>query len=485
MKRSLIVEVRPALNLVSSIILWFSLSFILPAGVALWYGENVLPFLIPAALSSAFGWMGIMFTRTPTQLGVREGFLVVSLAWLAIAAFGALPYLFDHHSLIDAYFESMSGFTTTGATVLTDLEHEPRSILMWRQFTQWLGGMGIVVLAIAVLPKLAVGGRQLMETEAPGPKVDKLKPHLYQTARALWKVYVGLTLLEVVLLELSGMSLFDSVSHAFTTVSSGGFSPHSLSIAEFDPTVQWIIIVFMVLAGTNFALLFRAATGKFQAIRRDSEFRFYLLLLAGAGLVLALLLQKGSFEEQLRTGLFQAISIITTTGFASVDFNQWDDLLKFMLLMLMFFGGCAGSTGGSMKVVRSMLSFKFILREIRKAVHPSAVIPIRLRRRVISEDALSGIMAFSVLYVTTFIIGSALFLLDAYLEGNPVTVLEGVSIVASSLGNVGPAFGVAGPMASYADLSILSKELLIVLMWAGRLELFPVIVLMTRSYWKR
>ncbi len=485
MSRSIVVEIRPALNLVSNIILWFSLSFLLPLGVALWYGESFVPFLIPGILASSLGWVGMHYTRTPTHLGVREGFLVVSLAWLTIAAFGAIPYLLDHHSLIDAYFESMSGFTTTGATILTDFEHEPRSILMWRQFTQWIGGMGIIVLAIAVLPRLAVGGRQLMQTEAPGPKVDKLKPHLYQTARALWKVYVGLTLLEVVLLELAGMSLFDSVSHAFTTISSGGFSPHASSIADFGPIVQWIIIFFMVLAGTNFALLFRAMTGKFQSIRQDSEFRFYLLLLAGSGLLLALLLNQGTVEEQLRQGLFQAISIITTTGFASVDFNQWDDLLKFILLLLMFFGGCAGSTGGSVKVVRSMLSFKFILREIRKVVHPSAVIPIRLRNRVVSEDVLSGIMAFSVLYITTFIIGSALFLLDTYLEGSSLTIVEGVSIVASTLGNVGPAFGVAGPMASYADLSNVSKELLIVLMWAGRLELFPVIVLMTRSYWKR
>jgi trk system potassium uptake protein TrkH len=241
----------------------------------------------------------------------------------------------------------------------------------------------------------------------------------------------------------------------------------------------------MTLAGVNFALLYRAITGNFHRLRRDSEFHFYLLLLGSAGILLALLMNQGSIEERVRHGFFQAISVITTTGFASVDFNLWPELLKFFLLTLMFFGGCAGSTGGSIKIVRSLLSFKFILREILKAIHPSAVIPVRLGRRIVSEGAMSGIIAFSILYVTTFAIGSALLMIELYLEGVPIGVLEGVSMVASSLGNVGPAFGMAGPMASYAELPDLSKELLIVLMWAGRLELFPVIVLMTKSYWKR
>ncbi len=485
MNKRVIVDFKPALNLVANMLLWFSLAFLLPLGVSLWYGESVVPFVVPALLSSSLGWVVMKSTRTTNSLGVREGFLVVALAWLAIAAFGAIPYLFDHHTLIDAYFESMSGFTTTGATIFKDLDHEPKSILMWRQFTQWLGGMGIIVLAIAVLPKLSVGGRQLMDTEAPGPKVDKLKPHLYQTARALWKVYVGLTIVEMILLATAGMSIFDSVAHAFSTVATGGFSPKALSIASFGPAIQWIIIVFMVLAGTNFALLFRALTGNFHRIKRDSEFHFYLILIMSSGILLALLINQGSWEERIREGLFQAASIITTTGFASVDFNEWAEILKLILLILMFFGGCAGSTGGSIKIIRSYLSFKFIRREILKVIHPAAVIPIRLGQKVVSEGALGGILGFSILYFTTFVAGSALLLLDMHLEGFPITILEGASMVASTLGNVGPAFGIAGPMGTYAELPDLSKELLITLMWAGRLELFPVIVLLTRSYWKR
>jgi len=485
MRQATVVDVRSALNVVASIIRWLSLAYLLPLGVALFYRENPWPYLIPLGLAAVLGLAGERLIRAPKELGVREGFLVVALAWLTIAAFGAIPYALDHHNVVDAYFESMSGFTTTGATILTDIENEPKGLLMWRQFTQWLGGMGIIVLAIAILPKLSVGGRQLMETEAPGPNVEKLTPRIYQTARALWKVYVGLSLVEIGTLKLLGMSFFDSVAHTFSTMATGGFSTHALSLADFNPAIQWATLVFMLLAGTNFALMYRVFSGRFVALKHDSEFHFYVGLIVISGLLIAFLLPGMPLEARLRHGLFQAISIITTTGFASVDFEQWSNVLKLVLLALMFFGGCAGSTGGSIKIVRSLLVFKFIFREWRKVIHPQAVLPVRLGRRTVSENAINGIMAFAVLYVTTFAVGSLLLLLDTTVQGLDLSVLEGVSMVAATLGNVGPAFGVAGPMASYAELPDTAKLLLTFLMWAGRLELFPVIVLMTREYWRR
>ncbi len=473
-----------ALNLTFGVLRWFGLSFLLPIAVALYYRESVWPFVVPALLSFSLGWIGERLTRPADSLTPREGFLVVAVAWLSVAAVGAVPYLLDQHTWVDALFESMSGFTTTGATVLTDIEAEPKGLLMWRQFTQWLGGMGIIVLALAVLPKLSVGGRQLMETEAPGPQVDQLTPHLYQTARLLWKVYLGLTVAEAALLWWEGMSLFDSVAHALTTMATGGFSPHADSLAGFGAPIQWTVAAFMLIAGTSFALLYRVGSGRPRELARNAEFRFYLTVVVLAGVTLALML-PGPLEARLRHGLFQAASVVTTTGFASADFNLWGTALQFALLLLMFFGGCAGSTGGGVKVVRVLLAFKYLWREVRKAVHPSAVIPIRLGRRVVDEGALGGVVAFVILYMTTFAVGSFLLLLDAQLEGPPLSVLEGVAVAASALGNVGPGFGAAGPMGSYAGFSDFSKELLVLLMWAGRLELFPALVLLTRGYWRR
>jgi len=484
MSRRIVVDGRASFNLVAGVLRWLSLAYLLPLGAAVWFGEDPLPFVVPFLLAGGLGWLGERLTRSPKGLGAREGFLVVSLAWLTIAAFGALPYALANHGPVDAYFEAMSGFTTTGATVLTDIEGEPKSLLLWRQFTQWLGGMGIIVLAIAVLPKLAGGGRQLMEAAAPGPSVETLTPRIVQTARALWKVYLGLTALEFVVLVLLGLSPFDGLSHAFTTMATGGFSPKARSLEAFAPAVQWAVIPFIVLAGTNFALMYRALSGRVGALWRDVEFRVYVSLVLLVGLTLALLL-TGDVEARLRHGLFQSASLITTTGYASADFALWGGTLQLVLLVLMFLGGCAGSTGGSIKIVRAVLVFKFLARELKRAIHPQAVIPLRLGRRVVAEGAVTGIMAFAVLYFSTFALGSVLLLLDAKRVGLELSVLEGVSAAASTLGNVGPAFGIAGPMASYAPFPDSSKLIMVFLMWAGRLELFPVLVLLTRGYWTR
>ena len=498
----LAVDLRPALYLIGIIIKWAGLTFIAPLVVALISKENLLPFVVPLIVTVGIGFGVEQLTKTEREIGVREGFLVVSLVWLLLSFFGGLPYvLADVLSPLDAYFETMSGFTTTGATVLRDIEAQTRSLLFWRGFTQWLGGMGVIVLAVAILPKLAVGGTQLMDLEAPGPSLERLTPRIRYTARRLWMIYFALTMLEIVLLIATGMRPYDAATHTFATLSTGGFSPKAQSIAAFGTVSQWIIILFMLLGGTNFNLLDRVIEPLRAAVRaikgrgkasftttwlwRDEEFLFYLFIIAASTLVLLLAIKKAyaTLGEGLRASAFQVVSIMTTTGFASSDFDAWSSTAKMILLTLMFFGGCAGSTGGSIKVIRSLLIFKFILREIRKVIHPQAVIPIRLSGRAVDEDVIKAIAVFAILYVTIFAWGSVLILLDAARAGMNLEILDGVSAVAATLGNVGPGFGMVGPMGSYADFPATSKILLIFFMWLGRLEIFPVIVLLTKSYW--
>ncbi|MCL6642915.1 MAG: TrkH family potassium uptake protein, partial [Candidatus Bipolaricaulota bacterium] len=358
------------------------------------------------------------------------------------------------------------------------------ALLLWRAFTQWLGGMGIIVLAVALLPKLGVGGSQLMDAEAPGPTLERLTPRIRETARLLWGIYVGLTALDVLLLVLVGrLSLFDAIAHAFTTLSTGGFSTRDSGFASFSPAAQWITVLFMMLGGLNFALLYRAIVRRQpRALLADTEARFYGALLLGAAL--ALLMSVGIGLDNLRHSAFQAVSIMTTTGYASTDFESWNPSAKMILLVLMFLGGCAGSTEGSIKVIRTWLVFRFIVRETRNVIHPQAVLPIRVSGRVVSEPIVRAVAIFAILYVTIFALGSIVLLWDVARAGLNMGIVEAASAVAATLGNVGPGFGPVGPMSTYAQLPETSKIFLIFLMWAGRLELFPVIVLFVRSYWK-
>lgn len=494
MRLGVSVDLRSALHLIAIILQWIGLAFLIPLGVALAYGEGLWPWVIALGAASALGGGLRALTRESREIRAREAFFVVGLSWLAVAAVGSLPYLlYGALRPVDAFFESMSGFTTTGATVLPELEAQPRSLLIWRALSQWLGGMGIIVLAIAVLPKLAVGGRQLMEAEVPGLEVERLTPRIRETARLLWKVYVGLSVAETAALILTGVSPFEAVAHTFTTLSTGGFGTRSTSLEPFSPLTQWVVIIFILLGGSSFALLYRGIRERLRfgpTLARDEEFRFYMTIFAVVTLLLALDLRGfyPSFEETLRHSAFQAASIMTTTGYASTDFDRWSSTAKLILLMLMFLGGSAGSTAGSIKLVRTLLIFKLMLREIRRLLHPQAVIPIRLGERVIGEEALRGIMVFAILYVTIFVVGSIVLMLDVErvggVGGRPLPVLDAVSAVAASLGNVGPGFGMVGPMASYAPLPETSKLFLTLLMWIGRLEVFPVLALLTRSYWR-
>jgi trk system potassium uptake protein TrkH len=493
------VDVSGTLNLVGLLIKYLSLAPLLPAAIAVGYSEPAWPFLAAAAIGIGFGWTVQAVTSGRTGVGLREAFLVVSITWLLAAGVGALPYvLSDNRDLsapLDAYFEAMSGFTTTGATVLTDFGAVSRSVAMWRQFTQWLGGMGIIVLALAVLPRLHVGGRQLFEHELPGPEIEPLAASIRDTARRFWVLYVALTAAQVLSLAVVGwaglddrMGLFEAVGHAFSTMPTGGFSTEARSIEAFAAASQWVIIVFMVIAGANFALTYRAVVRRQpRVLVRDEELRLYLALLSiGAVALLVELLTEDLLAggAAVRHAVFQSVSMMTTTGYASADFNEWTLFAAVVLVGLMLVGGSAGSTAGSVKVVRHLLIGRILRRELDQTVHPELVAPIRLNRAPVDERTLRALLAFVLLYVGIFALGALLLLADASFHGPDVRAIDAIGAAATTLGNVGPGFGFAGPMGSFEPFTDVSKVIMIALMWLGRLEIVPVAVLLTRAYWR-
>ncbi len=497
--RLTVVDVPAALNLVGTLVKYLSLASLFPVAIALAYSEPPWPFLAAGGAAAGTGLLLERIGRERPRVGFREGFLVVSLTWLLAAGYGALPYLFSGEPQlsdpIDAYFESMAGFTTTGSSVLVDVEALNHSLEMWRQLTQWLGGMGMIVLAIAVLPRLRVGGRQLVESEMPGPEIEPLAMRIRDVARRLWVLYVALTSLEVAVLSIlvwtgldDRMSVYQALAHALSTMPTGGFSTQNESIAAFGPATQWTVALFMVLAGMNFALMYRAFVRRnARALLRDEELRAYLALLAlGAAILLAELVGEGilSGEAALRHAVFQAVSIMTTTGFATADFAQWTPLALIILLVLMFVGGSAASTGGSVKVVRHLLVFKTVRRELDQALHPELVSPIRLNGVSVDERTLRAVVTFVLLYVVVFALGALGIAVESARTGAGLAPVDAAAAAATALGNVGPGFGQAGPFGSFAHLSDLSKAIMVVLMWLGRLEIVPVVVLLTRAYWR-
>ncbi|GGL50799.1 TrkH family potassium uptake protein [Halocalculus aciditolerans] len=522
MSGQLYVDWRASLSLVGTVVKWLSVPMLFPLAVGVYYGDGGIPvFLTAIAVTFTTGWLLERLDADP-DLGTREGFLMVSSTWLAVTVVGAIPYVLEGHGVpflfaaespastladpVNAVFETMSGFTTTGATVMGSISFDAhsRAVMMWRQQTQWLGGMGIVVLAVAILPKLSVGGAQLMDAEAPGPGLEKLTPRIAETARALWGIYIGLTALEIVLLYAlhvlgyaPNMTFYNAVAHGFTTMPTGGFSPEARSIEAFSAVVQWLIVPFMLFAGVNFALFWHAITGDWRHALRDAELRFFAGAFAAGTAVLTVLLFTdsglvnvenvgriaGAVEPSLRYATFQMASIVTTTGYANMDFNAWGAPAQYVLLAAMFFGGSAGSTAGAVKAVRWLVILKSLRRELFTTVHPEAIRPIRLAGRVLDESTVRGIYAFTLLYFVIFAAATLLvFLLGATTDG-PLTFLEASSAVAATLGNVGPGFGIVGPMNSYLPFPDASKLLMVALMWTGRLEIFPLFVLLTRSYW--
>jgi len=466
----------------------FGLMFLAPAGVAVIYREypDALAFVVSGAITTAIGHAMRRAGGTDAELAIErmrrvEGLAIVSLAWLFIAWFAALPYLWVGLGPIDAMFESMSGLTTTGATVLRDFSLYGQGIFFWRSMTQWLGGMGVIALFVAVLPRLAIGGREIFFAEASGPDDEKVSPQIRRTASLLWRVYAGLTLLQTLALWLAGFSWFDSICHAFTTLSAAGFSPHPQSIAGYNnPAAEWVIIVFMFLAGANFALQYRAlAQRSFGLVARDEELRAYIGVTLMATLALVIILW-GTMPaaDNLRTAMFQVLSILTTTGYASVDFELWNQQAKAVLLGLMFIGGCAGSAGGGPKVVRHVLLAKFTTQELRRMLHPRAVLPVKLGGRVVQPTVLQGVIVFFLFYLLTFAVCSIIVILLG------ADIITGISATAACLGNVGPGFGAVGPMGHFADLHPISRIVLTMAMWIGRLEVLTVLVILRPEAWR-
>ncbi len=497
-RRRPLVDVPAALNMVALVVKWMSFTLLVPAAVALIYGESEQPFLWTFAISFIIGLALERVTGGAETIGIREGALVVAVGWLAASAVGALPYVFeggDAARPVDAYFEAMSGFTTTGASIMSDIEGHGHALLFWRGLTQWLGGMGIIVLALAILPKLTVGGRQLMENESPGPEFDKLAPRIRDTAKQLWLLYIGFSVLQVALLwggELvagSGMSLFNSIAHTFTTMATGGFSPEGRSLEGFSAYTQWICVLFMVIAGANFGLWYRAMFRSRKWLRRDEEFRAYLLIiLVASALVAVALFEDGLYgvHDTIRHSVFQVVSLMTTTGYGSVDFVQWNLPLAFAVLLgVMLVGGCAGSTGGSIKVVRWLVVWRACRRDLATFAHPERVAPIRVSGLTVEERAVRAALSFTLLYLLLLAAGIVALLLDVARTGLEVSTFQVISDAVTTIGNVGPGIGFTGPMGSFSPYSDVSTIVMTVLMWLGRLELLPVMVLLTRGYWRR
>ena len=481
---------------------WVGAAFVVPAAVALGYGDPVWPFLAAGVITIACGVLLDQITgpKSGAAVSPRESFLVVALIWLLVPVFGALPFLLGGEPQLsrplDAYFESVSGFTATGATVATDVEALSRSMLFWRQFSTWLGGMGIIILAVAVLPRLRIGGRQLLQSELAGPtEIERFSETIRVTARRLWTFYVGLTVGAVVVLALLGwtgldpaMTLFDAVAHAFSVVALGGFSSYGQSTAVFAPVTQWVLLVLMLLAGINFLRLYRVIVKRqVQILGRDEELRLYLAFaLVGSALITLELLAGGhaSGEEAFRHGTFQAVSVMTTTGFGTADSTAWGSLAAMTLLLLMFIGPSAGSTGGSIKVVRHLLLFKMVRRELEQTIHREAVVPIRASGVIVDERALRSAVVFVLLYVLTFALGTLALLIDARAGDTDLAVFDAIGASAACVGNIGAAFGFAGPFGNYEPFSDVSTSVLTVLMWLGRVEIIPIVVLLSRSYWR-
>ncbi len=472
---------------------------LLSALVSLIYQDGVtLQIAIAGLLTMLVGVIAMVFTRKhEKEMNKREGYIVVTFGWIFMSLSGALPYVITESipSFTDAFFETMSGYTTTGASILNDIEIVPKGVLFWRSLTHWIGGMGIIVLAIAILPLLGIGGMELFAAEAPGPSADKLHPRITDTAKRLWLIYFGFTAAETLLLNVAGMSFFDAINHAMCTLSTGGFSTKNASVAYWNhqPIIQYIICLFMFLAGANFVLSYFAFKGKFQKILHDEEFRLYFKFIAVFTAIAALIIYFqadlntstihhpmvwGKGESAFRHALFQVLSVITTTGFVSADYTLWTPFLVVFFFGLMFLGGSAGSTSGGVKVVRHLILIKNGFLEFKRTLHPNAIIPVRYNKKAINRFIVFNVLAFFILYMLSFIIGSLVFSMFG-LEFH-----SSVGLAASTLGNVGPAFGDFGPVNNYAALPALGKWWASFLMLIGRLELFTVLILFTPFFWR-
>lgn len=449
-------------------------------------GTECLSLLWSGLITTSFGALLFLGFRSNLNknIGKREGYLIVSTTWIVTSVFGSLPFILSGviPNFTDAFFETISGFTTTGASILTDIESVPKGILFWRSLTHWIGGMGIIVLSVAILPVLGIGGMQLFVAEMPGPTPDKLHPRITQTAKRLWGIYILLTLVETILLMTGGMSLFDGLCHAFGTMATGGFSTQNDSVAGFSPYIQYIIIVFMILAGTNFTLHYFALHGKLRRVWENEEFRTYTYLILFSTIVIAssiIIFANEGIEKAFRDTLFQVVSVITTTGYVSANYLMWPGMLWVIIFLLMFVGGSAGSTGGGMKVIRQLLLIKNSGLELKRLLHPQAIIPVKFNGKSVPSSIIHKIMAFFLMYMIIFALGT----LVMTIIGLDFKSAIGASI--ASLGNIGPGLGSVGPVGNYAAIPDVGKWFLSFLMLLGRLELFTVLIIFAPAFWKK
>jgi len=476
------------INIVAILVAALGVTMGIPLVFALAFRDSsVAPLLLSAAITLSCGGALFLVTRCEKTefISPREGMGIVAIGWTAVGVFGALPFYFsgEFGTFVNCFFESVSGFTTTGASILTDIESVSKGMLLWRSFIQWLGGMGIIVLSVAILPFLGVGGMQLYKAEVPSPIPDKLKPRIRDTAMVMWKVYAIISLAEVLLLMAGGMGVYDALCHTFTTMPTGGFSTKNTSVAHFDSLyIDMVIVAFMVLAGINFSLHYQFLRGKPLAFWKDAECRFFL----GAVLVLSLVVSADIYKDvyatvgdALQYGVFQVVSIVTTTGFATADYEQWPAMSQLILLLCMFLGASAGSTGGGMKCLRIMLCFKFCYRELFNLLHPRAVTHVKIGGKSVPEDVVRSVLGFMALYMGLFGFCAVL------LAGMGVDFVTAFGALAATIGNIGPGFGMVGPAENYAAIPVAGKWLLIWCMLLGRLEIYTVIILLVPEFWRK
>ncbi|WP_323758152.1 TrkH family potassium uptake protein [Roseivirga sp.] len=478
-----------AISKVLGILLMMNAGFmVLCLPVSIYYGEHdLIAIALSATITGVVGFSMKFLTRKlpDRELKKRDGYIVVTSGWIFMSIFGALPFVLSNSipDFTNAFFETMSGYTTTGASILNDIESVPKGILFWRSLTQWIGGMGIIVLAVAILPFLGIGGMQLFVAEAPGITPDKLQPRIQDTAKRLWFIYVGLTIAEAILLYFGGMTIYDAVNHSLTTMATGGFSTKNASAAHYDsPFIQYVLIVFMFLAGTSFTLTYYALKRNFKKVFKNEEFIVYSIFTIVISIIVTItvfIVTDSGLEKSFRDSLFQVVSIITTTGFVSADYTAWAPFLTTLFFILLLVGGSAGSTAGGVKVIRHVVLFKNSFLELKRQLHPSAVIPVRISGKAIDQGVVSNVLAFIMIYILVMIVGVIL------LSTMNIDFDTAFGAVATTLGNVGPGIGNVGPLDNFYNIPAPGKWLLSFLMLLGRLELFTVLMLLSPYFWKK
>lgn len=477
---------KVVLKVLGNVLKYEVLLLIIPLLVALYYGDgDALGFIITIVLMAPLAFILCRIKTKKNAIYAKEGFITVGVAWILISAVGALPFVFSGAipSFIDAFFETASGFTTTGASILTEIQSLPKGILFWRSFTHWIGGMGFLIFILALIPSLGSNTIHLLKAESPGPNPGKIVPKIKETAKILYIIYFILTLIETVLLMMAGLSLYDALIHSLGTAGTGGFSNMNSSVAAFgNPTVEWIITIFMLLFGVNFALYYQMVKGNVKSIFKSEELKFYILTVAVAIIFITINimpLNKGNFSESFRQSSFQVASIVTTTGYATTDFNLWPTFSKIILTILMFMGAMAGSTGGGIKTVRIVIILKVIRREINKILHPKRVKSVKIDGKVVGEEIISGVFLFIGAYVVISLIAMLIVSLDGF-----DLVTTSTSVIAT-ISNIGPGFEAVGATGNFAAFSPLSKIVLSFCMLAGRLEIYPMLILFSASLWKK